>query len=466
MRKFMDKDFLLSTETAKKLYAACENTPIFDWHCHLSPKEIYENKTPEDIAYLWLAGDHYKWRGMRSCGISEEYITGDKSPYEKFKAWAGAMPNLIGNPLYHWTHLELQRYFDIYEPLSPATSDEIWEKANTKIKAGGFTPRELIEKSNVAYVCTTDDAADTLEYHKLLAEDKTFKCKVLPAFRPDKALGIELDGYNDWVKALENVMGKAVPSFTELKSALLSRIEFFKEMGCRASDHAFTYVPYKRASEEELNVIFKKRLAGDTLSTEEVDKYKTELMLFLANEYARLGWGMEIHIGAMRNNNGVMFKKLGPDTGYDSVADYEIAVNLSRLLDAMNTEYKLPKTVLFTLNPKDNYVLGTMLGNFQSDEAESKIQFGSAWWFNDNYDGMRTQMQTLMNLGVISKFVGMITDSRSFLSYPRHEYFRRILCELLGDLVEEGKYPEDIEFLSKVVQDISYNNAVKYFGVE
>ena len=465
MRKFMDKDFLLSTETAKKLYAACENTPIFDWHCHLQPKEIYENKEPSDIAYLWLAGDHYKWRGMRSCGISEEYITGDKSPYEKFKAWAAAMPNLIGNPLYHWTHLELQRYFDIYEPLSPATCDEIWEKANAKIKAGGFTPRELIEKSNVAFVCTTDDAADTLEYHKLLAEDKSFKCKVLPAFRPDKALGIELDGYNDWVKALENVYGKAVPSFTELKTALLSRIELFREMGCRASDHAFTYVPYKRADEDELNEIYAKRLSGAALTTEEVDKYKTELMLFLANEYARLGWGMEIHIGAMRNNNGVMFKKLGPDTGYDSVADYEIAVNLSRLLDAMNTEYRLPKTVLFTLNPKDNYVLGTMLGNFQSDEAESKIQFGSAWWFNDNYDGMRTQMQTLMNLGVISKFVGMITDSRSFLSYPRHEYFRRILCELLGDLVEEGKYPDDIEFLSKVVQDVSFNNAVKYFGV-
>ena len=465
MKKFMGKDFLLSTETAKKLYAACENTPIFDWHCHLQPKEIYENKEPADIAYLWLAGDHYKWRGMRSCGISEEYITGDKSPYEKFKAWAHAMPNLIGNPLYHWTHLELQRYFDIYEPLSPATCDEIWEKANAKIKAGGFTPRELIEKSNVAFVCTTDDAADTLEYHKLLAEDKSFKCKVLPAFRPDKALGIELDGYNDWVKALENVYGKAVPSFTELKTALLSRIEFFAEMGCRASDHAFTYVPYKRADEDELNVIFSKRLSGECLSTEEIDKYKTELMLFLANEYAKLGWGMEIHIGAMRNNNGVMFKKLGPDTGYDSVADYEIAVNLSRLLDAMNTEYRLPKTVLFTLNPKDNYVLGTMLGNFHSDEAESTIQFGSAWWFNDNYDGMRTQMQTLMNLGVISKFVGMITDSRSFLSYPRHEYFRRILCELLGDLVEEGKYPNDIEFLSKVVQDISFNNAVKYFGV-
>ncbi len=465
MRKFMDKDFLLTTETAKKLYAACENTPIFDWHCHLQPKEIYENKKPRDIAELWLGGDHYKWRGMRSCGIDEEYITGDKSPYEKFKAYAEAMPNFIGNPLYHWTHLELQRYFDIYEPLSPKTSDEIWEKANSKINEGGFTPRELIEKSNVAYVCTTDDAADTLEYHKLLAEDKTFKCKVLPAFRPDKALGIELPGYNDWVKALENVIGRSVPDFTELKKALGERIAFFAEMGCRASDHAFTYVPYNRASEDELNGIYKKQISGEALSKAEIDKYKTELMLFLAGEYNRLGWGMEIHIGAMRNNNTRMFNKLGPDTGYDSVADYEIATDLSKLLNAMLCGKGLPKTVLFTLNPKDNYVLGTMLGNFQSAEAESKIQFGSAWWFNDNYDGMRAQMQALMNLGVISKFVGMITDSRSFLSYPRHEYFRRILCELLGDLVEEGKYPDDIEFLSKVVQDISYNNAVRYFGV-
>ncbi len=466
MKKFMDRDFLLTTETAKKLYSACENTPIFDWHCHLQPKEIYENKPAENITELWLGGDHYKWRGMRSCGISEEYITGNKSAYEKFKAYAEAMPNFIGNPLYHWTHLELQRYFDIYEPLSPATCDDIWERANAKIKAGGFTPRELIEKSNVAYVCTTDDAADTLEYHKLIAEDKSFKCKVLPAFRPDKALGIELPGFNDWVKALENVLGRSVISFTELKKGLLERIEFFAEMGCRASDHAFTYVPYNRADENELNKIFARQLSGETLTKDEIDKYKTELMLFLAGEYNRLGWGMEIHIGPMRNNNTPMFKKLGADAGFDSVADYEIANSLSRLLDAMLCGAGLPKTVLFTLNPKDNYVLGTMLGNFQSDEAESKIQFGSAWWFNDNYDGMRTQMQTLMNLGVISKFVGMITDSRSFLSYPRHEYFRRILCELLGDLVEEGKYPDDMDFLSKVVQDISFNNAVKYFGVK
>ena len=465
MKKFMDKDFLLSTETAKKLYAACENEPIFDWHCHLSPKEIYENKEPEDIAYLWLAGDHYKWRAERSCGVSEKYITGDASPYEKFKAWAEVMPNLIGNPLYHWTHLELQRYFGIYEPLSPATCDKIWNEANAKIKAGGFKPREIIEKSNVKFVCTTDDAADTLEYHKLIAADESFKCKVLPAFRPDKALAIEADAYLPWLASLENVCGTRIASFTELKAAMLSRINFFAEMGCRAADHGIMSVPYARADEAALNAIFAKRLNGEALTETEADAYKTELLLFLANEYAERGWGMEIHIGPMRNNNTPMFRKLGPDAGYDSICDRGIAENLSRLLDAMLTDYKLPKVVLFCLNPKDNYVLGTMLGNFQSDEAESKIQFGSAWWFNDNYDGMRTQMQTLMNLGAISKFVGMITDSRSFLSYTRHEYFRRILCELLGDLVEEGKYPDDIEFLSKVVRDISFNNAVKYFGV-
>ena len=466
MKKFMDKDFLLKTETAKKLFAACENEPIFDWHCHLSPKEIYENNAPSDLAYLWLAGDHYKWRAMRSCGISEDYITGDKSPYEKFKAWAKAMPNLIGNPLYHWTHLELQRYFDIYEPLSEKTCDAIWEKANNLIKNGGYTPRELIEKSNVKYLCTTDDAADTLEYHKLLKEDETFSCHVLPAFRPDKALGIELDGYLEWLATLEKVSDTQIKSFTELKKVLLTRIELFKEMGCCASDHALTYIPYVRGSEDELNALFTKKISGAELTTEEIDLYKTELLIFLANEYAKNNWAMEIHIGAMRNNNTEMFKKLGPDTGYDSIADYEIAINLSKLLNAMHSEFRLPKTVLFTLNPKDNQVLGTMLGNFQTDEAASKIQFGTAWWFNDNYDGMRAQMSSLMNLGAFAKFIGMLTDSRSFLSYPRHEYFRRIVCENIGDLVEEGKYPDDIEFLSEVVKDISFRNAEKYFGVK
>ena len=439
--------------------------PIFDWHCHLSPKEIYENKTPQDIAELWLAGDHYKWRAMRSYGIDEKYITGDSSGYEKFMAWAKVMPSLIGNPLYHWTHLELQRYFDIYEPLSEKTAQSIWERANAKIAAGGFTPRELIEGSNVACLCTTDDAADSLEYHRLIAQDESFKCRVIPAFRPDKALGIELDGYRDWVKALENAAGRAVPGYRELKEVLTQRIELFASLGCRASDHAFTKVPYARADDDELDRIYKKAVAGESLDAIEIDKYKTELMRFFAKEYARRGWGMEIHIGAQRNNNTRMFKALGPDTGFDSIADYEVAYNLSRLLDSLDLEETLPKTVLFTLNPKDNYVLGTMLGNFQSGEAASKIQFGSAWWFNDNLDGMREQMKALANLGVLAKFVGMVTDSRSFLSYPRHEYFRRILCGLIGDMVEDGLYPADMETLKGIVCDISYNNAKEYFGI-
>lgn len=466
MKKFMDCDFLLNNEPAKALFAAANTMPIFDWHCHLSPKEIYENKQPESIAWLWLAGDHYKWRALRSCGVDEKYITGDASPYEKFKAFAGAMPLLIGNPLYHWTHLELQRYFDIYEPLSAKTCDEIWAKANAKIAAGGFTPRELIVNSNVTCLCTTDDPADTLEYHELLARDSSFTCKVIPAFRPDKALGIELPGWRAWLAAMSKTAGVDIVSYAQLKDILAQRVEFFASLGCRASDHAFTYVPFERASEDELEAIFAKAVNGKSLEKIEIDKFKTELMRFFARQYSARGWGMEIHIGAMRNNNAPMFRRLGPDAGYDSIADYEVAHNLSRLLDSLEDEGCLPRTVLFTLNPKDNYVLGAMLGNFQSSEAASKIQFGSAWWFNDNIDGMREQMKALANLGALSKFVGMVTDSRSFLSYPRHEYFRRILCALIGDMVQAGLYPWDEEKLTQIVKDISYNNAVNYFGIK
>lgn len=466
MKKFMENDFLLENETALLLFKEADKMPIFDWHCHLSPKEIHENKQPENLAQLWLAGDHYKWRAMRSFGIEEKYITGDASDFEKFKAWATVMPSLIGNPLYHWTHLELQRYFSIYKTLSEETAEIIWEKANKRIAKGGFRPQELIASSNVTCLCTTDDAADSLEYHKLIAENKNFKCRVLPAFRPDKALNIDLNGYTDWLKQLEKACGRKIESYEELKKALKERINLFEEMGCRASDHAFTKVPFKRAGESELNETFKKVLSGTKISADEAEKYKTELMIFFAAEYSKRGWGCEIHIGAMRNNNTAMFNQLGPDTGFDSIADYEVAFNLSRLLDSMNQQNGLPKTLLFTLNPKDNYVLGTMLGNFQSSQAASKIQFGSAWWFNDNIDGMREQMKTLANTGVLAKFVGMVTDSRSFLSYPRHEYFRRILCGMIGDLVESGLYPRDMKVLTKIVEDISYNNATEYFGVK
>lgn len=466
MKKFMDADFLLSTDTAKKLFTEANDEPIFDWHCHLSPKEIYENKTPRDIAELWLSGDHYKWRGMRGVGIDEEFITGSKSPYEKFKAWASAMPNFIGNPLYHWTHLELQRYFGIYETLNEKTADEIWEKANKMISLGGFTPRELIEKSNVYCVCTTDDPADTLEYHALLKEDTSFKCKVLPAFRPDKALAIEAPAYLPWLQSLRKVSEKEILTYKELKEVLLERIELFAKMGCRATDHAFTPVPYVRMDDTEIEKVFSKALNGEEITSYEAEGYKTELFRFLAKEYYKRGWDMEIHIGPMRNNNRRMFEKLGPDAGFDSIADCEIAHNLSRLLDSLDSENSLPKTVLFTLNPKDNYVLGTMLGNFQSSEAASKIQFGTAWWFNDNIDGMREQIKALGNLGVLSKFIGMVTDSRSFLSYPRHEYFRRIVCEFIGNLVENGEYPDDMEFLGNAVRDIAFRNARTYFGLD
>lgn len=467
MKKFMDKDFLLTTKTAKDIYKkGAEKTPIFDWHCHLSPKEIYENEQPANISELWLKGDHYKWRVMRSCGVSESYITGKKSAYEKFKAFASCLPYCIGNPMYHWTHLELQRYFGIETPISEKTADEIYIKCNEKIKAGGFTPRELIEKSNVRCVCTTDDPSDTLEYHVLLRKETDFKCRVLPAFRPDKALCIEKPDFIPWIAAMEKAVGREIHTFRELKEALTERMDWFTENGCVASDQAFTYVPYAPATEAEVEKIFQKGLRGGAFSETETDKYRTALLLFLGAEYKRRGWAMELHIGPMRNNNTRMFERLGADAGFDSVDDREIAKGLSKLLDALDLKGNLPKTVLFNLNPKDNYVLGTMLGNFQNEEIASKIQFGSAWWFNDNYDGMRAQLKTLANLGALGKFVGMVTDSRSFLSYPRHEYFRRILCELLGTWVEEGKYPADMELLSQMVADISYNNAVKYFGLE
>ncbi len=465
MKKFMDDDFLLSTDTAKRLFSACRSEPIFDWHCHLSPKEIYENETPADLTQLWLGGDHYKWRAMRSLGIPENKITGDASSYEKFRAWACAMPYLLGNPLYHWTHLELQRYFNIDEPLSEDSCDRIWEAANAKIKAGGFTPRALIEKSNVVCVATTDDPADSLDYHRMLKEEGDFSCKVIPAFRPDKALGIDLPTFTDWVHDLEGRVNRRLDSFEEFCDALATRIEDFDSLGCRASDQALTEVPFLRAEPGEVNRIYKKALRDDALTADEVAAYKTELLRYLAKEYAQRGWAMEIHIGAMRNNNAKMFRLLGADTGYDSIADGPVAQPLSRLLDSLAEEDSLPKTILFALNPKDNYVLGSMLGNFQNDDAVSKLQFGSAWWFNDNIDGMRAQMQALMNLGVLSKFVGMVTDSRSFLSYPRHEYFRRIVCDLIGSLVESGQYPNDMKRLEEIVCGIAFENAKNYFDL-
>ncbi len=465
MKNFMDKDFLLDTQTAKKLYHDfVEDMPVCDYHCHLSPKEIYENKPPENITRIWLSGDHYKWRAMRSCGVAEKYCTGDATDREKFQKFAYTLQYCIGNPLYHWAHIELQRYFGIDTPLNVKTADEIFDRANDAVKNGDFRPQSLIEKSNVKVICTTDDPTDDLKYHKLLAGNQNFDCKVLPSFRPDKALNAHLDGFADYINKLSKVSGIEIKSYKDVIKALFSRADYFNSVGCKVSDQAFDYPPYSIADDEEIERIFEKAIHGEKITPAECDKYRTPVLLSLGKKYHELDWAMEIHIGAMRNNNTLMLNQIGPDTGFDSVGDCEIAQPLSRFLDTLNKNNELPKTVLFNLNDKDNTVIGTMLGNFQSDDAESKIQFGPAWWFLDTIDGMMNQMKTLGNLGVLGKFIGMETDSRSFTSYGRHEYFRRIMCSLLGRWVEDGWYSYDEDIMKEIVRGISYNNAIKYFN--
>lgn len=467
MKKFMDENFLLSNQTAINLYHNyAKDMPIIDYHCHIDPKEIYENKKFKNITEAWLYGDHYKWRAMRSNGIDEKYITGEGSDYDKFLAWSKTLPMAIGNPLYHWAHLELQRFFGIYDIISEDTAPLIWEKANKLLNGEGFKVRDLIKKSNVKVICTTDDPTDTLEYHLKLKEDKSFDVKVLPTFRPDKGMEINAKGFALWVKKLGEVSEVNITNYDEFLQAFESRVKFFHSVGCRISDHGMNNtVLYAEVSREEAEAIFKKALDGQVVSFEEEKKYKTYTFRFLARLYYKLGWTMQLHIAALRNNNTRMMGKLGADTGFDSINDESIAYPLSRLLDSLDRESSLPKTILYTLNPKDNYVLGTMLGNFQGDGIPGKIQFGSAWWFNDNKDGMIEQMKALSNLGLLGRFVGMLTDSRSFLSYTRHEYFRRILCNLIGEWVENGEVPDDQKLLKRIVQGICYNNANEYFGI-
>jgi glucuronate isomerase len=463
---FIDKDFLLKTETAKKLfhdYAASE--PIYDFHCHLNPQEIYENKNFSDITEVWLGGDHYKWRAMRSLGIPEETITGKNvDSFEKFEKWAETIQYAIGNPLYHWTHLELQRFFGIYEPLTKKSARAIYDKINELLAKPEFRVRELIKMSNVKAINTTDDPADSLEWHKKIAEDET-AFKVYPAFRPDKALNIDAPTFADYIQTLGKAGGKEIKNFEDLKTVLRSRMDLFDEMGCRASDHAFTYVPCVKAGEDEINRILIAAIGGAKPDKADCDKYRTALMLFLGGEYTKRGWAMEIHMNIKRDNNTKMFEKMGPDTGFDCISDWSSCEGLTNLMDLLNYNDSLPKTLLFAGNPADNQVIGTILGCFQSSDAASKIQFGTAWWFNDNKDGMEAQIKALGNLGVLGKFVGMLTDSRSFLSYPRHEYFRRILCNIIGQWIEDGEYDNDIEFAGQIVKDICYNNAAKYFNL-
>ncbi len=447
-------DFMLKNDTALELYNAIKDLPIIDYHCHLSPKQIAEDYKFKNAFDLFLSGDHYKWRQMRTAGIEERLITGDGDEFEKFYAFAKIMPYLIGNPLYHWTHLELKRYFDIDEPLCEASAHTIWNRCNRLLALDEYSAKNLIRRSGVEVICTTDDPKDTLEYHEML---RGFETKVLPTFRPDKLVEIGKDTFLPYVESI------GVKSYAELTEWIREKIAYFHAHGCRLSDHGLEYVAFAVGDAE---AAFNKRLMGEDLTRAEEDAYKTAVMKVCAEEYSRLGWTMQLHVGALRNNNRKMFESLGADTGFDSINDLCIAENLSRFLDALEYSDCLPKTILYTLNPKDNYVLGTMLGNFQKSPTAARIQFGSGWWFNDQRDGMEAQMRALANLGMLSKFVGMLTDSRSFVSYPRHEYFRRIMCNLLGTWVEDGEYPRDMYTLKKIAADIAYYNAKSYFGFE
>jgi len=465
MKPFMDDDFLLSNETAKTLYHNyAKQVPIIDYHCHINPQEIAEDRQFDTITQVWLGGDHYKWRQMRTNGIDEKFITGDASDYEKFEKWAATLQKAIGNPLYHWSHLELQRYFDYKKPLSPATAEEVWEVCNKKLAQASMTVRNIIRQSNVETICTTDDPVDSLEWHKKIAEDETFDVKVLPAWRPDKAMNLEKPEYLDYLAKLSAVSGVKIDSFAALCEALKVRMDFFASMGCCVSDHALEYVMYKPATAEEIEAIFAKRLAGTAPTAFEELQFKTAFMNFVGKEYHRLGWVMQLHYGTKRDNNVFRYNQLGPDTGYDCINTYSSSAEMAAFLNSLNATDQLPKTIIYSLNPVDNAAIGTVLGCFQDASCVGKIQQGSAWWFNDHKTGMTEQMTSLANLSLLANFVGMLTDSRSFLSYTRHEYFRRILCNLIGTWVENGEYPNDIEFLGKMVQDISYYNTKNYFG--
>ncbi len=462
MKKFMSDDFLLDNSVSQKLYAAAEKMPIIDYHCHLDPKEIAGDKRFDNIFRMWLGADHYKWRAMRGFGIDEKFITGDADDFDKFKAWVGVVPYLIGNPLFHWTYLELKRYFDIDDTICEKNAKYIWDKANEKIASPEFSAVGLIKKSNVELICTTDDPFDHLVSHESIANNPSILTTVLPTFRTDNIINIQKPQFMPYMERIAATMGRTPADLAELKADILNRLDYFQANGCRVSDVGLDIVPYASCNEEDADNAFKKKLNGEALSEQEIMCYQFHMLVFLGKEYARRGWVMQMHISTMRNNNTLMFNKIGGDMGFDSINDGPVAVPLSRLLDAMAQSDELPKTVLYYLNPKDIYVLGAMLGNFQSKGDVSKIQLGSAWWFNDHKDGMEQQMRALGNLGVLPKFVGMLTDSRSFLSYTRHEYFRRIMCNIIGTWVENGEYPCDMETLEKIVCDISYNNIKKY----
>lgn len=467
MKQFMDKDFLLSTETAKKLYHEhAAAVPVLDYHCHINPAEIANNRKFDNITQVWLGGDHYKWRQMRSNGIEERYITGNASDREKFQKWAETLEKAIGNPLYHWSHLELQRYFGYTGALNSETAEEVWNLCNAKLQEDSMSVRNLIKQSGVTLICTTDDPIDTLEWHQKIAADDTFDVQVLPAWRPDKAMNIEKVDYVQYINLLSKVSGVKISTFATLKEALQNRLTYFADNGCCVSDHGLEYVMYAPASEEEIEKIFTKRMRGEEITRDEELKFKTAFMVFVGKEYHRLDWAMQLHYGCKRDNNVLRFNQLGPDTGYDCINNFAPSSQMADFLNALNASDQIPRTIIYSLNPNDNAAIGTIIGCFQDAGVVGKIQQGSAWWFNDHKTGMTDQMISLANLGLLGNFIGMLTDSRSYLSYTRHEYFRRILCDLVGKWVENGEYPNDEIALGKMIENISYYNAVNYFGFD
>lgn len=463
MKKFMDEDFLLTTETAKNLYHNyAEKLPIIDYHCHLSPQEIYEDVRYENITQVWLGADHYKWRQMRSNGVEEKYITGDASDREKFQKWAETLEKAIGNPLYHWSHLELKKYFGYEGHLCGDTAQEVWDLTSEKLKQDNMSARGLILQSNVDTICTTDDPIDSLEWHRKIKEDG-FEVKVLPAWRPDKAMNIEKADFAQYITKLAQVSGVEIKDFDSLIEALKNRMDFFAENGCTVSDHGLEYVMYESYEPAEVNEIVKTRLSDGVLTKTEARKYKTAFMTALGREYAKKNWVMQLHYGVQRDLNKKVFNALGPDAGIDAINTYSSSIEMGQYLNALAIDDSLPKTIIYSLNPADNAAIGTVIGCFQDSSAVGKIQHGAAWWFNDHKTGMMEQMTSLANLGLLGNFVGMLTDSRSFLSYTRHEYFRRIMCELIGGWVENGEYPDDEKALKQIVEGISYYNCKNYF---
>ena len=464
MARFLDQNFLLNTKTAQWLYAEhAANLPIIDYHCHVSPKEIWEDKKFSNLTEIWLGGDHYKWRLMRSNGVDEYYITGAADPYEKFVRFAELLPKAIGNPMYHWCHLELKKYFGYEGILCKDTADEVWNLCNEKLRT--MSARSIIRDSKVTFIGTTDDPVDSLEYHKLLAEDESFKTVVAPSFRPDKALNIDKAGWRDYIATLSAVSEVEIVNLASLKKALSRRIDYFAAHGCLASDHGLDRMVYAEASAEQIDQMIRKGLSGKTVTPLEAEALKTELLVHCAAEYAKRGWVMQLHYNCMRNPNSSMFAALGADTGFDCIGPDNGSRKLASLLDRINTDASLPKTIIYSLDPADNAFIDTLIGAFQGTETQGKLQHGSAWWFNDNKQGMRDQLVSLANLSLLGNFVGMLTDSRSFLSYTRHEYFRRILCSLIGEWVENGEYPDDKAALSAIVEGICFYNAKHYFGL-